>query len=156
MYEFLEYRVEDFMTSPPIAIGSDATLLDAEQVFEKHEFNCLPVTKDDRLIGILTKLDFLKAFAFTPGCMIPPYQQIMREKISTVMNQDPVTVMADAPLTRVLQKLVETRYKSFPVVRGLELVGIIAREDIARALRCAAAGEGIKAFRRKKARKKSP
>jgi CBS domain-containing protein len=35
----------------------------------------------------------------------------------------------------------ETRYKSFPVVAGALLVGVIAREDVLRALRRAAAGE---------------
>ncbi len=155
MYEFLEYQVEDFMTFPPIAIRPNATLLEAQQVFETHEFNCLPVTENDRLVGILTKLDFLKAFAFSPGFLIPPYRQIMRQKVSTFMNPEPTTVSTDAPLTRVLQKMVETRYKSFPVVRGKELVGIIAREDIARALRCAAAGEGTKALGGKMVRGKS-
>lgn len=144
MYEFLEYQVDEFMTSPAVTIGPDATLLDAETVFEKHQFNCLPVTEDDRMLGILTKLDFLRAFAFGPGSMIPAYAQIMGQKVSTVMNRRPVTVLPDAPLTRVLQKMVDTRFKSFPVVRGKDLVGIIAREDIARALRRASAGPGVK------------
>jgi CBS domain-containing protein len=39
-----------------------------------------------------------------------------------------------------LQKLVDTRVKSFPVVEAGRVVGIIAREDVVRALRDAQAG----------------
>jgi CBS domain-containing protein len=55
------------------------------------------------------------------------------------MTTDPITVSADVPLTRVLEKIVETRYRSFPVVDDGELVGVISREDVVAALRKAAA-----------------
>jgi CBS domain-containing protein len=57
------------------------------------------------------------------------------------MTRELVTVAPDIPLTRVLQKLVETRNKSLPVLDGARLVGVVAREDVLRALRRAAAGE---------------
>jgi uncharacterized protein (DUF2267 family) len=82
--------------------------------------------------------------------MIPPYHEILQKPVTTVMTRDPLTVSTDTPLTRVLQKMVETRFKSLPVIRGGELVGVIAREDIVRALQCAAADEGSEAFRKDK------
>jgi CBS domain-containing protein len=57
------------------------------------------------------------------------------------MTRELVTVGPDLPLTRVLQELVETRNKSLPVLDGTRLVGVVAREDVLRALRRAAAGE---------------
>jgi CBS domain-containing protein len=40
-----------------------------------------------------------------------------------------------------LQKMIDTRNKSFPVVDGARVVGVVAREDVMRALRSAAAGQ---------------
>jgi CBS domain-containing protein len=141
MYEFLEYRVRNAMTRDPVTIGRRTTLAEVEALFERHDFNCLPVVEAGALAGIVTKLDLLKAFAFTKRTLLPPYEKIMRRPAAVVMNVRPVTVRPDMPLTRVLQRLIETRHKSLPVVVDGRLVGMIAREDVLRILRRAAAGE---------------
>ena len=93
------------------------------------------------LLGIVTKLDVLKAFAFTPRSMIPRYEEIMGDKAESVMTLRPITVTPDTSLTRVLQMMADTRYRSFPVVIGTLLIGMVAREDVLRALARAARGE---------------
>jgi CBS domain-containing protein len=57
------------------------------------------------------------------------------------MSREPVTVPPRQPLTRTLQKMIDTRNKSFPVVDDGRLVGVVAREDVMRGLRRADAGE---------------
>lgn len=156
MYEFLEFRVDDFMTFPVVTIGPETTLAAAKNLFEEHDFNCLPVTDDRRLLGVLTKLDLLAAFSFTEGPMVPNYADILARPVSSAMTCKPITVANETPLTSVMQKFVATRVKSFPVLRGGEVVGIIAREDVVRALKCAASGEGPKSFRAASAHRKSP
>jgi CBS domain-containing protein len=52
------------------------------------------------------------------------------------MSKAIVDVQPDAPLTRVLQLMVNLKARSFPVRdRDGRLVGIISREDIMRALK---------------------
>ncbi|MEA2626919.1 MAG: hypothetical protein QOD06_2964 [Candidatus Binatota bacterium] len=141
MYEFLEYHVRDAMTVQPITIRPEASLADAERRFEDHDFNCLPVVEHSgRLLGVLTKLDVLQAFAFDTSRILPPYDDIMRQAASLFKTPSPITFDSDTPLTRVLEAMLKTRCKSFPVVDGGRLTGIIAREDVLRALRCAVAG----------------
>jgi CBS domain-containing protein len=143
MYEFLEYRVADVMTRQPVTITRKTSLAEVERLFEAHDFNALPVVGSERrLLGIVTKLDFLKAFAFTPQAIVPPYEEIMGWTADRVMSPAALTVSPDAPLTRILETMVATRHKSFPVVEEDRLVGIVAREDVARAVRLAAAGRG--------------
>jgi CBS domain-containing protein len=145
MYEFLDYRVADAMTYRPLAIGPGTPLAEVEALFERHDFNSLPVvSRDGILLGVVTKLDFLQAFAFTRREMVPHYDEIMRRPAESVMTRTPVTVQPDMPLTRLLQLMVDTRYRSFPVAMGALLIGIVARQDVVRALRRAAAGEGPK------------
>jgi CBS domain-containing protein len=57
------------------------------------------------------------------------------------MNIHPDTVSPETPLSNVLERMVVTRHRSFPVVEGDRLVGMISREDVVRALRCAQSRE---------------
>jgi CBS domain-containing protein len=142
MHEFLQYRVRHVMTTTLETIEPSALLAQAEAIFDQHDFNALPVVEPaGRLVGILTKLDLLAAFAFTPASIIPQYEDVMRSQVAEKMTRELVSVGPDLPLTRVLQELVETRNKSLPVLDGTRLVGVVAREDVLRALRRAAAGE---------------
>jgi len=143
MYEFLDYQVADAMTYRPVTVGAGTPLAEVEALFERHDFNSLPVvSRDGILLGVVTKLDFLKAFAFTPQEMVPHYDEIMRRPVESVMTGNPVTIPPHMVLTRLLQLMVDTRYRSFPVAIGALLIGIVARQDVVRALRRAAAGEG--------------
>ena len=93
-----------------------------------------------RLIGVLSKLDLMKAFAFTSSCLVPPYAEIMRRPVAQYMNTMPFTAEPGLPLTRALQRMVDTQCKSLPVVEQNRLVGIVAREDVLQAIRGAVPG----------------
>ncbi len=125
------------MTVDPIAISPKAKLREAEELFETHDFNGVPVVDSQRnLLGMLTKFDLLKAFRFDSHTLVPHYDDIMEQIVETVMTREPVTVAPQLPLSRLLQKLVEMRTKSLPVVENEHrLVGIISRQDVLKALR---------------------
>lgn len=143
MYEFLAWKVADAMSGEVVALAPDASLADAETLFDRHDFDALPVLEGDgALAGIVSKLDVLRAYHFTPEAIVPRYDEIRRRPVRAVMSLQPLTVGPDAPLTRVLETLVATRVKSLPVVEGGRVVGMVSREDVLRALRRAAAGEG--------------
>ena len=142
MYEFLDYRACDAMTRDPVTIGPEASLAEVEALLEQQDFNALPVVGPAReLLGVVTKLDLLRAFRFTDQHMFPPYQEIMARPVREVMVTDLTTVTPRTPLTRVLETLVRMRTKSLPVVEDGAVVGVIAREDVLQALRRAVAGE---------------
>jgi CBS domain-containing protein len=140
MYEFLDYRVEDVM-SRAVVVRPEATLAEAEAILEKNGFNSLPVVDaGERLLGVVTSLDLLRAFAFPEDTILPRFSDVMTRPVSSVMSRDAQSVCPRTPLTRVLQKLVDSRNKSFPVVDGDRVVGIVAREDVMLALRRAEEG----------------
>lgn len=141
MYEFLGYRVKHVMTRDPITIGSGLPLAEAQALFDRHDWNALPVVEDGRLVGLLTKLDALAAFAFEPTHVVPPYEQVARRPVGELMTREVESVDPELPLTRVLERMRATRYRALPVVERGRLVGIVAREDVLRALRRAVAGE---------------
>ena len=66
------------------------------------------------MLGIVTKLDFLRTFAFTSGQMLPHYDDLMRRPVAETMTEAVVHVEPAAPLTRVLQLMVSLKTRSFP------------------------------------------
>src|SRR4030095_17231186 len=116
MYEFLDYLVSDVM-SKPTAVGPDATLAEVEQILEQTGFNGLPVVAEGALVGFVTSLDLLEAFRFTPDAILPPYDEIMRRPVSSVMAKELAVVQPRTRLTRGLGKMGGTRNKSFPGYR---------------------------------------
>lgn len=117
-------------------VARDVRLRALETLFAEHDFNAFPVVEADRMVGIVTKFDFLKAFAFTTQQMVPRYEELMERTVGQLMTEAVVSVEPTAPLTRVLQLMVNLKARSFPVMdREARLVGMISREDIMRALK---------------------
>lgn len=137
MYKFLECTVGQFMTKNPVSVTRDVTLRDIENMLHNHDFNALPVVENGKLVGIATKFDFLKAFAFTTRQLVPHYDELMSRKVGDVMTVAVVTVEPSSPLTRALQLMVDMKARSLPVVEDGKLVGMVSRTDIMRALQSA-------------------
>ena len=136
MYRFLEGTAEQYMTRTVTTVTRQTTMRELEKLFEQHDFNSFPVVEQGKMLGIVTKFDFLRAFAFTTGQMVPHYEELMRRPVGEMMTEAVVHVEPAAPLTRVLQLMVSLKSRSFPVI-GLDrqLVGMISREDVIRALK---------------------
>jgi CBS domain-containing protein len=136
MYRFLQYTAGQCMTRAVVTVRRSVALRELEALFDEHDFNAFPVVEDERMLGIVTKFDFLRAFAFTTGQMVPHYDELMNRTVADVMTEAVVHVEPTAPLTRVLQLMVTVKARSVPVVApGGQLVGMISREDVMRALR---------------------
>jgi CBS domain-containing protein len=58
--ETLGVAVKGIMASPVITVDLKMSLRDAEQRMHKHDIACLAVVSNERLVGIVTKLDFLE------------------------------------------------------------------------------------------------
>ena len=50
--------VENFMVKDVITTTEETPLDDAKKLMKKHEISCLPVIRQDKLIGIITSNDF--------------------------------------------------------------------------------------------------
>jgi len=141
VYRFLEQTASGYMTRNVRTVQRDQDLLALSEMFEVDDFNSYPVEDDGQVVGIVTKFDILKCFAFTPNQMLPRYHDLMSRKIGDVMTPEFIYVSPDTRLTRVLQIMVEHRIRSILVLDGAQkLAGIIAREDVIAALK-ATAGE---------------
>ena len=139
MYRFLEETAGNYMTRAVTTVTRELTVRELGAMFDRDDFNTYPVEEDGQIAGIVTKFDMLKCFAFTPSQMVPRYADLMGRTVADLMISDFIYIRPDTKLTRVLQLMVEHRIRSIPVLDGdSRLTGIIAREDILRALAAAA------------------
>jgi CBS domain-containing protein len=136
MYGFLACTASQYMTPTVITVERQTTIRQLGALFEEHDFNAFPVMEDGKVLGLVTKFDFLHTFVFTSSQMVPHYDDLMSRRVADVMTEAIVHVDPTSPLTRVLQLMVNLKMRSFPVMtRERELLGMISREDVMRALR---------------------
>jgi CBS domain-containing protein len=136
MYEFLGCRVSDYMVTPARTISERSTIAGALKLFEQLDFNMLPVVDRGQLLGVVSKFDVLKIFAFTPKHLVPSYEELVGHRVSEIVTRDFVSVDPETPLTRVLQLMIDKKIASFPVLdKQGTLVGVISRTDFMRALK---------------------
>ena len=55
--------VSEVMKRDPLTISPETTTLRAIQIMRQHKIGCLPVVKDDKLVGVLTERDFMDVAA---------------------------------------------------------------------------------------------
>ena len=138
MYGFLEETAGHYMTRTVSTVARTLSLRELGDMIKRDDFNTYPVVEDGEVVGVVTKFDMLKCFALAPSQMVPRYGDLMKRTVGDVMVSDFIYVRPDTRLTRVLQLMVEYRIRSIPVIDGTSLAGIIAREDVLKALAAAA------------------
>jgi CBS domain-containing protein len=123
------------MTRDVKTVTRELAVREVNDMFERDDFNSYPVEEDGQMVGIVTKFDLLKCFAFTPNQMVPRYADLMNRTVADVMTSDFIYVRSDTRLTRVLQLMVQHRIRSIPVIDAdHRLAGIVSRKDVLKAL----------------------
>jgi CBS domain-containing protein len=138
MYEFLEETVQKNMTSRPKTVAPEMTIGDLLRLFEADGAEAFAVLNDQKLVGIVSKADALKAFGLLPASVVPHYDDMLGTTVGEVMTRNVMTVEAATPLQRVLYLMVSHHFKAMPVVDAdNNLQGMISRDDLIAALiRC--------------------
>jgi len=136
MYRFLESTAGQYMTPAVKSVTRQCSMAELETLFQQNDFDAFPVVEGGIMLGIVTKFDFLRAFAFTTGQMVPRYDALMKRTVGDVMTEAVVHVEPTTPLTRVLQLMVNLKIRSFPVLGpNRQMLGVISRGDVMRALK---------------------
>jgi len=142
-------QAKDVMTRQVIGIAPDASIFEALRLMIEHKISGLPVIdKTGNLAGIVSEGDFLRRaetdterkrsrwrrFLAGPGQLAGDYVRTHGRRVDEVMTADVITVKEDATLEEVVALIEKHRVKRLPVVRGGELVGIVTRANLLRAL----------------------
>jgi CBS domain-containing protein len=115
--------VADRMTRELLTIEPDAALVEATRRMASRGVGAVVVLEGERLAGILTERDLLKAVAAG-----------LREdvKVSDWMTRHPETVESDDATDHAASLMIHGGFRHLPVVDGGELVGILSIRDLMR------------------------
>jgi len=127
--------VKDWMTRDVVTITPDTTLPDAHRLMDEKGIRRLPVLKDGRLVGIVTRGDVRGAepSSATSLSIWELHYLLAKLTITEVMTRNPITISQDATIGEAAQVMLDSRISGLPVVdSGGKVVGIITESDIFR------------------------
>ncbi len=140
----------DVMTRPAATLRDDALLGDAIGLMLDRDVSGLPVLDHyGRLVGMLTEGDLLRRVEVGTGAhhrsgwwdfLRPPaadageYVRTHSRVVKDLMTRNPVSVTEGTPLQDVVELMERKRIKRVPVLRDDEVVGVVSRSDLLRAV----------------------
>ncbi|MBB2169355.1 CBS domain-containing protein [Gluconacetobacter aggeris] len=141
-------QVKDVMTSPAICVAPTQSITDAIRLMVAHKISGLPViTEKGQLVGILTEGDLMRRSELetaghswlgdlfrSPGHKAEDYVHTHGRKVADIMSQRPVSVGPETPLRDAIATLMLHHIRRLPVMKNDQLVGVVSRGDVLRAL----------------------
>jgi len=121
--------VKAVMTAFPYQIDAARALSDAQRMIDEHGIRHLPVTRDNRLVGVVTDREIRLANA--PALTSAGSDEL---RVGDVLGQDAYVVELTEPLDVVALHMGRERIDAALVVKNGRLVGIFTVSDACRAL----------------------
>jgi len=116
--------VRDAMTAEPRSIGASASVVEAARLMREQHIGSLPVTEDDRLVGMITDRDI--ATRVVAESAVPE-----TTSVGDVYSRDLISVEPNSDLDEALRLMARHQVRRLPVVENDRLVGMVAQADIA-------------------------
>jgi CBS domain-containing protein len=116
--------VRDAMTENPRSISASASVVDAARLMREQDIGSLPITDDEKLVGIITDRDITtRVVAEAADPKMTP--------VGDVYSRDLISVEPGNDLEEALKLMARHQVRRLPVVENGRLVGIVAQADIA-------------------------
>ncbi|MBV9753798.1 MAG: CBS domain-containing protein [Hyphomicrobiales bacterium] len=139
----------DVMTAPVISVTPAMRTRDAVEMMLAHHLSSLPVLDESgKLTGILSEGDLIRrselgtekhrsrfiAFILGPGRAAHDYTKSHARFVRGVMTQEVIAVAEETPIEEIVGLMEKHAIKRMPVMRGDDIVGMVSRSDLLRAL----------------------
>jgi len=119
-------RIEKIMLKDVPTLKKEAKVEEAARLLARRESGCVVIVENNKPIGIVTGLDFVRN-AVSKG-------NILKEPVIKIMKS-PVTSMTPSMKLDEALKVIDTkRFRRYPVVENEELVGLVTKKDIVNAI----------------------
>ncbi|MEQ1528845.1 MAG: CBS domain-containing protein [Methylococcales bacterium] len=121
--------VADYMAKRLVTLTKETNVIDAIKKLLDHKITCAPVLDGKgQLLGMFSEKDGVKVF------LESVYNQGMSGKVGDYMSTEIIKVDAVSSIVDLAEKFQKSSVRSFPVYQNNELVGVISRVDVLRAL----------------------
>jgi CBS domain-containing protein len=117
--------VSDIMTSALFSIEPTTTVAEAATVMGERRIGSALVMEGERLLGIFTERDIVRALG--------QHFDAAGHPVSDWMTKDPMTVEPHTSVEEALRTMFDRGFRHLPVVDGERVVGIVSMRDLSRA-----------------------
>lgn len=124
-------KVKDIMSHNIITIKSTDTLTDASKTMKKNRISCLPITNEEKIVGIITTTDLVNIYtAAEKEQHMDPWSPV-----SSFMSSPVHTINPDEEVKVASKMMNEKKFHHLLVMdKEGKYLGIISSLDIAKAL----------------------
>ncbi|MDO5861071.1 CBS domain-containing protein [Methanobrevibacter sp.] len=131
---FDKITVKEIMSKDLIVVSPTERIVHARRQMIESHVGRLPVVEDEKLLGMITSKDLMRAFIEFRKSVPEKYQksQIKDLLVEDIMSSNPTFVSRDMTITEVSEIIMETGFNGLPVVDDGKVIGIITQTDILR------------------------
>ena len=115
-------QVAEIMARDVLGVAPETTLVEAARRMHERRVGAVVVLDGERLVGILTERDVLRAVA----------TDRVDGPVSDSMTRDPDTVDADEQAGHAAAVMIHGGFRHLPVVEGETVVGMVSIRDLVR------------------------
>jgi CBS domain-containing protein len=136
-------KAADVMTTGAATVPADAALAEAARLMVEHRISGLPVVDgQDRVVGIITENDFLRAEHGREPLLLELLADggakaatvLSSRRVAELMTREPVTIGVDTPIAEIVALMTRHNIRRLPVVTERKVVGIVSRANLLLAL----------------------
>ncbi len=121
--------IADYMSKHLVTLTEETSVFEAIKKLLDNKVTSAPVLdKQKHLVGMFSEKDGMKVVL---ECA---YNQSMVGKVGEYMSTDVVAVEASASVVDLAEKFEGSSVRSYPVFEDNQLVGLVSRTDVLRAL----------------------
>ena len=114
--------VSEIMTADVLGLDPATSLVEAARRMNERRVGAVVVTEGNRLVGIVTERDILRAVA-TGGVDGP---------VAVAMTHSPETIGPDESAGQAAALMIHGGFRHLPVVDGDDVVGMVSIRDLVR------------------------
>lgn len=129
--------VKDWMTTDPITVNPDTSVMKASQVMKENNVRRLPVINDKgQVVGIVTDRDLKEASPSkaTTLDVHELYYLLSELKVKDIMSRKVIIITAEETVEKAAVIMLEHKVTGLPVVDNGRLIGILSQGDVFRVL----------------------
>ena len=131
---FDKITVKEIMSKDLVVVSPAERIIHARRQMIESHVGRLPVVEDEKVVGMITSKDLMRAFIDFRKKVPEKYQksQIKELLVEDIMSSNPSYVSKDMAISEVAKIMMDTGFNGLPVVEDGKIVGIITQTDVLR------------------------
>ena len=124
--------IKEHMTKDVITVSSNATVPDALNLMEEKGVRHLPVVDNDRLVGIVSLLDLVRASP-SPATSLSIWELnylLAKLPVKDIMAKKVISVDPETPIDVAAALMQENKIGGLPVLSDGKVIGIVTETDM--------------------------